>query len=162
MTTASIRTLDRLRQTLASEGEAIAGFVALLKQEQAALSQGQTEGLPALIERKNELAAELGVLANQRNSELSRHGLANDQAGIAAWRAEHPQDEEVPRLWQDILRQAAEAKDLNRLNGELIALHLDHINRALEALRGGHQSLALYGPDGQTTTHKRGRIYSSV
>ena len=61
-----------------------------------------------------------------------------------------------------IMAQAAEARELNRINGELIELHLQHNARALNALRGGSDSLNLYGPDGRSRTVGSARINDSA
>ena len=153
---------ETLGQLLAEEAGAIALFVELLKREQAQLSQGQTDELSALAEQKSTLAARLQRLAGLRSDWLASLGYFADRAGIETWLQQHPQETPVAASWAAIMTQAAEARELNRLNGELIELHLQHNARALNALRGGEDSLDLVGPDGQSRTSGSTRINASA
>lgn len=152
----------RLLQILNSETEAVSLFVVVLKKEQKALAQGNTDALPTLVEEKNVLGGQLATLATQRNVLLAGQGLAGDRPGIEAWCARHLEEKGVAAVWTQVLELAREAKELNRLNGELIALRMQHNARALEALRSGNNPLDLYGPDGQAQTPSRLRINDSV
>lgn len=149
-------------QALAAEADAVAQFVALLKLEQIALTKGSTEALPELAERKGKLGVHLSGLAAQRNAALAGQGLGADRTGIAAWCAKHPSEKKAGQAWAMILALAGEARELIRLNGELITIRMQYNSKALEALRGGNSSLDLYGPDGQATTPGNRRINDAV
>ncbi len=145
-----------------AEVEAVGQFIALLKLEQASLSSGNTDELPAYAEEKLQLASRLNALATQRNGTLARHGFGADRAGVEAWCAEHPADETAAKAWSTILSQAREARELNTMNGELIHIRMQYNAKALEALQGGNNSLDLYGPDGQSKVAGPRRINHSV
>lgn len=149
-------------QTLSAEAEAVRQFVALLKLEQNVLSSGHTDDLPALAEQKSTLALHLNSLATQRNAALAAHGLSADRSGVEAWCAKHPEEKTAGKTWSAILSLAGEARELNRLNGELIQIRMQYNSKALEALQGGRNSLDLYGPDGQSTTPGKRRINDVV
>lgn len=149
-------------QALTAESDAVQQFVELLKLEQSALTKGNTEVLPELAERKSQLAVHLSGLAAQRNAALAAQGLGVDRAGIAAWCAKHPGENKAGKAWAMILALATEARELIRLNGELINIRMQYNSKALEALRGGNSSLDLYGPDGQATTPGNRRINDAV
>jgi flagella synthesis protein FlgN len=144
-----------LLRTVEAESSAVTRFVALLKLEQAALSQGGVDDLVEFANQKSAVANELTLLANQRNTLLAAQGLAADRAGIEAAIAgsikRQPSDTALSRLWSQIILLASEAKELNRLNGELIQIRMQHNSQALEAMQGASRTLHLYGPDGQTT-----------
>lgn len=59
---------------------------------------------------------------------------------------------------------AEEARGLNEANGKLIALRLQHNQRALDVLLAAAKSAATYGPDGQQQTGLpgAGRILGSA
>lgn len=57
---------------------------------------------------------------------------------------------------------AAEAQALNETNGKLIALRIQHNQRALNTLLAAADSAATYGPDGQQTAGLGGRILGSA
>ena len=149
---------DGFLQALAAEVEAVQQFVDLLKIEQTALTQGSTDMLPDLAERKGKLAVQLGRITAQRNAALATQGLPADRAGVAAWCAKHPSDQKAAKAWALILALAAEASELIRLSGELIRIRMQYNSKALEALRSGNSSLDLYGPDGQSTAAGSRRI----
>ena len=151
-----------LRQTVVAEAQTVQRFVDLLKLEQSSLSRGDTDALPAYAEQKIALAAVLNDFAAQRNAALGVLGFNADRAGIEAWCAKHPDEEIAAKAWATVLSLAGEARELNRVNGELIHLRMQFNAKALEALRGGATSLDLYGPDGQATTPGRRRINHSV
>jgi flagella synthesis protein FlgN len=149
-------------QTLKAEGEAIQQFVDLLKLEQTSLSHRNTEDLPKLAEQKSKLAVHLNSLAAQRNASLETQGFGVDRTGIEAWFAKHPNEKAAANAWSRILSLATEARELNRLNGELIRIRMQYTAKALEALQGGKQLLDLYGPDGQSATPNTRRINDAV
>ena len=151
-----------LQQTMVAEAQTVERFVDLLKLEQTSLRSGDTDALPGHTEQKLEFAAQLSEFATQRNAALALLGFNADRAGVEAWCAEHPQEEIAAKAWTSVLALAGEARELNRLNGELIRLRMQYNARALEALRRGASSLDLYGPDGQTATPGRQRINHSV
>lgn len=151
-----------LQQTLVAEAEAVQQFAELLKLEQTSLSSGKTDELPAYAEQKEKLAVRLNTLSAQRNAALAAQGLDADRAGVEAWCAKHPNEKDLAAAWSGILLRAGEARELNRLNGELIQIRMQYNAKALEALQGGNNSLALYGPDGQSTTSGNTRINDAV
>lgn len=150
------------QQTLDAEAKAVQQFIGLLQLEQTALSTGKTDELPALIEKKAGLAARLNALAAQRNQSLAEQGFAADLVGVESWCAKNPQEKNVPDAWQQILSLASEARELNRLNGELIQMRMQYNAKALEALQGGKDSFDLYGPDGQSKSPSKRRISDAV
>jgi len=141
-----------LVQTITAEAEAVQQFVALLEVEQKALSIGDIDHLPLFAEQKSRLAIHLKNLATQRNTSLAVQGFGADRTGVESWCAKYPDEKTASMAWTKILSLASEARELNRLNGELIQMRMHHNAKALEALQGGRNSLDLYGPDGQSTT----------
>ena len=148
--------------TLAAEEYAVSEFVDLLKLEQTALTNGKTDELPAFAEQKNTLAGKLGGLCARRNALLAGEGLGVDRAGVATWCAQHAKEHNAAAAWAHILSLSAEARELMRVNGQLIAMRMQYNSQALEALLGGKNTLDLYGPDGQTTIADSRRINDTV
>lgn len=151
-----------LARGLAEEEALVAQFVAALGREQRALTDGLIDELPLHAEEKTKLAARLTQAAEQRNARLAALGLPADRPGLDAWCAAHPEEKAVSKHWAGILALAAQANALNRLNGELINMRLQHNARALEALQGGRNALDLYGPDGQSKLSGSPRINDAV
>lgn len=145
-----------------AEAKAVGDFIAVLKSEQERLGQGETESLAALAEKKSQIADELTALAKQRNELLAQEGLATDQAGVTEWLTRHPTDTALREKWLCVLDGAREARELNRLNGQIIQIHLQHTAEALEILLSAGRTLDLYGPDGQTASVANRRISESA
>lgn len=150
-----------MRQTIDGEVNLLAQFVALLRREQSSLSQGVADDLPELAEQKNGLVIQLNQLSAQRAVLLGAHGIPATRAGIDAWCAQ-ADDADTTDAWQEVLQLAAEARELNRVNGELIQIRMQFTAKALEALGGAKNSLELYGPDGQSTKAGGRRINDAV
>lgn len=160
-----MRAETTLAQLIGEENQTVEAFAALLREEQTLLSDGEAvdlDRLPALIARKDAVAETLNHIAERRNAALAGLGLSPDRNGIENWITSHPQDSGLLQLWQKTLNLAAEARELNRLNGELIALRLQHNGRALEILQSGGRAPDLYGPDGQYSAAGMRRINDAV
>lgn len=128
----------------------------LLKEEQAQLIAADIDALTALTEEKTRLVTRMSELATERHDALSASGFAASEAGMQAW-LENRQPEELRKAWLALLELARAAKEINRSNGLLIGKHLNRNQSALNALKGGPQGQALYGPNGQSSVTAGGR-----
>lgn len=151
-----------LAEIIAAEADVVSAFVLLLKEEQAALKLGEAEVLPKIIERKSATVDELAPLSTARNAALAGAGLASDRAGIEAWLKKQPNDKAVRQNWEKLQFLAAEAKELNRVNGELVGLHMRHNTEILESLRSKANRQDLYGANGQTAFTAPRKIIDSA
>jgi flagella synthesis protein FlgN len=152
-----------LAQTVDSEIAAAQCFLAFLEREQQMLVKGEVDDLLDLVRQKNKVAAELATLAARRSRLLAASGVASDGAGIAAWFAAHPEETGTRDAWSSLLAVAAQARELNRVNGELIQERLQSNAQALEALLGSNAAAGnLYGPDGQSAPPSTRRISDSA
>jgi flagellar biosynthesis protein FlgN len=155
--------LPRIRDILKSEILALQEFVSLLAQEQVALTEGRTENLPSFSEQKSALAVRINSLAGERDSIMGRIGLPPGKQGVESLIDSLVKDRtSFETLWSKVSSLAIEARELNRLNGELIGIRMQHNSKALEVLLGSQASLDLYGPDGQSTRPGGRRIIDAV
>ncbi|WP_303785414.1 flagella synthesis protein FlgN [Azovibrio restrictus] len=148
-------------QLLAAEISAVQRFVALLKEEEKILRGNQLDALEKLMAEKDRLIEELSRIGEARQGWFAAAGITENRESIEKWL----QTQSNPRLsqaWQALQRLAREAKALNELNGQCIAL-LSHNNRKLlETLRSPRADVGVYGPDGQTSLGPASRISDSV
>jgi flagella synthesis protein FlgN len=135
---------------VADEADLVERFVRLLEEEKTLLAEGRTEDLAAALEEKEELAVRLNELARQRGDHLADDGFSPDRAGMVSWSARRPEQKETIAAWNRTLSLATQAKEINRVNGQLIRLRLQHTGEALEVLLRKESRLNLYGPDGRT------------
>ncbi len=138
--------------TVRDELSLIGTIVELLKQEQRALVAADTDALNAVTPQKSQLVGQMGALARQRHQALAAAGLSADDAAMPAW-LEAQADPAATSLWQDLLAAALIAKELNRVNGMLIAKQLSHNQTILQAMRTpvGAADTGVYGPTGHTS-----------
>lgn len=157
------QTSTSLNSLLAGELTQMGEFIKLLEQEQSALTAGDTETLESLSSTKVALAQALNGVGEARNAILKRAGLPNDRLGVEAWIRSNPKDVAVQRLWNGLKAAVAEARELNLLNGKLIAMRLQHNQQALSALLStSSPQNNLYGPDGQPTQLSGRRIIDAA
>ena len=143
------------------EFRALESFVALLRREQALLSQGSTDALAALAEEKLKAATELADFSASRDSKLIHSGLQPGRAGMDAWTAT-PAGAGYRGQWHRLLELTAEARGLNDTNGKLISIRLQNNQQALSILLAAADQAVTYGPDGQQRAGGSGRSLGSV
>ena len=148
-------------QLIVTEIVAVQRFVALLKQEQAALRDNQLDVLEKLTEEKGTLLEELSRIGQERHQSLLQHGIAENREGVEQW-LQAQQNPKLIQAWKALQQLAREAKTLNELNGQCIALLSNNNRQLLETLTGQHARGTFYGPDGQTSFSSGFRISDSV
>ncbi len=136
--------LNHLTRECASIGE----FLELLDQEAKAMTHGEFAGLPALTERKAQLADQIALVSSQRQSEQVSLGYTADRSGADAVAAAG--GEALQNAWRELRWRAALAHERNYRNGVMIHTHLDFTRQAISFLHAGGQPL--YGPTGAHNT----------
>ncbi|MBL8398949.1 MAG: flagellar protein FlgN [Candidatus Accumulibacter sp.] len=148
--------------TVGAECEMLKMFIGLLERERQLLLAGSVDDLPQLVEEKNGLARQLADLGKRRNHILAGAGWHGETAELEGWLQSQPTESSAIALWSTLRLLAAQARDLNLANGELIRVRLQHNSLALETLLGHAGTPKLYGSDGQSRQHGVGRISFSV
>jgi len=136
----SVQLLAHLSQEYAATGE----FIALLELEAQAMTDGDFGALPALAQRKSQLADQIAELNGQRDKEQLAMGYPAGRVGAQACAASG-----VPALeqaWSDMLALAALAREHSHRNGVMIHTHLDFTRQSISFLQARGQPL--YGADG--------------
>jgi flagella synthesis protein FlgN len=151
-----MQTVDPM-QLLREEQRLMTTLLDVLKQEQQHLVAADIDGLTALTPEKSALVGQMASMARQRHDALGAAGFAPQEAGMTQWIAACG-DNAAAQLWQTLLEQTREAKELNRINGMLINKHMSHTQGALQALRPrAAASSSFYGPSGHATTSTTSR-----
>lgn len=143
------------------EFRALESFVALLRREQALLTEGSTDALAALAEEKLKAATELSDYSASRDAKLIHSGLQSGRAGMDAWTAT-PAGAGYREQWHRLLELTAEARTLNDTNGKLINIRLQNNQQALGILLAAADQAVTYGPDGQQRPGGSGRTLGSA
>jgi flagella synthesis protein FlgN len=154
--------LSGFQGIVASEADFVGQFIRLLEQEKTYLSVGQTEALTGVAGEKERLATKLNDLTQQRARYLLDQGFSPDRQGMESWSNKHPEQKETIAAWNRTLSLSEQAKELNRLNGQLIHLHMQYTGQALDILLRKESRLDLYGPDGRSTTSGISKINDAI
>jgi flagella synthesis protein FlgN len=137
--------------TLNDELALISSLVELMKQEQRHLVGIDIDGLLDLTPQKSQLIQDMAALSARRHRALAALGMAADENGMQAWLTTAGADAQAQ--WQHLLERTAEAKELNRVNGMLIAKQMAHTQTIMQAMRTPTAAAdnSVYGPNGQTS-----------
>lgn len=141
-----------LNSHLRQQYESLERLVAILSDEQKALSEGKVDGklLQQLAVEKQDLFASLESLEETRKDYQKQSGYGDSSAG-ARKLAEMSNCREA---WGMVLALTERASHLNTLNGELIQHRLEHNQHMLNIIREASGG-SLYGPDGQANPKAR-------
>jgi len=140
----------------------VSRFLALLGQEQEALKSANPTALPEIGREKNLLVEQLNSIEAERNRALGEPYARQGKNGMLAWLAAHADATECGTLWQELLAQAQEARQMHQLNAGLLALHINKTNEALAILTRHNNDHTLYGANGQTAAYTGSRIVDSA
>lgn len=140
----------------------ISRFVALLKEEQAALKLADAAALPEISTAKIALVEQLNALEIERRSTLGIFGEEKTRQAMIEWLAKHPENKTAAVNWEKLLNFAREAKELHELNARLVGLHLQQTTDALAILTRQSTERALYGSNGQAGQYTGSRIVDSA
>jgi len=139
--------------TLQDEQQLMSFMLTLLKKEQASLVDAHADGVAEVTQSKSDVVAQLAALARQRHAALADAGFDEGETGMEPWLAASG-DATARATWDALLDCTRSAKELNRVNGMLVARQLAHNQTVLNAMRtpaGGNEAAGgLYGPGGQT------------
>lgn len=142
-----IGSVGDLARSLAEETAELGGLLALLKEEQQALQARDIERVFSFAVAKTERLAALAAIDSARGEFLLAHGLPKDPAGMERLLGS---TSGLSAMWRRLLACAAQARQINAVNGKLIAAQLRFVGAALAALQPTAAHPACYGADGLT------------
>ena len=148
-----------LARLIQEERTGLQGFIALLRREEALLIATQIDALASLAEEKTALYRTLQRLSDERVVMFARLGAAVNDANIRVVLADLP---DALGAWQEVVSLAAEARERNRVNGQLITERLQNNQQALSVLLAAAEHPQIYGPDGQSRPTSSGRLFGSA
>ncbi len=149
----------RLARLIADERRGMPGFVALLQREEALLVASQIDALATLADEKTALYRALQRLSDERIVMFSRLGAKVSNENIRIVLANAP---EALAAWDEVVALAGEAKERNRVNGQLITERLQNNQQALSTLLAAAEHPQIYGPDGQSRPTAASRNFGSA
>jgi len=133
---------------LHAEKSCVEEFLAVLDQEEHAMTNARFGELGAITDQKIDLLDRMATLDRQRETAQVALGFEPGPAGADA--AAAAAGEPTRQAWTALLELADEAKARNLRNGSMVHTHLDFTQRALHFLQSSVQ--LFYGPDGARKT----------
>ena len=128
-------------------------LVSLLSKEQLSLVNMDIDVIEDILDEKSELIQQITESSQARHQALGKAGYDANENGMATWVRANAQPKEEA-AWQAFQKQLAQAKELNRVNGQMINQHFKRNQQTLNLLQGKSPNAAagVYGPNGQTST----------
>lgn len=124
---------DALLRCIEQQSALVREFIQTLEAESTLLLETTpNDTLEALTARKNEYAQRLADLDRDRAQHLGRLGFGSDRDGVEAAIFAHPT---LRDPFDTLLQLAAQARELNQQNGQIIDIFLASNRRAIDTLR---------------------------
>ncbi len=143
-----------LKPILAAELDASKALHTLLMQERTALIEADLDNINQTIAKKQTLIMQLEQLNRQREAMLQAAGFPKDKDGLDAYIENQATDErEDLKQMVTAVREAAHAcRDYNQINGGIVNVNRQYLQKAISILRGRDMNVAAYGPGGEYTS----------
>jgi flagella synthesis protein FlgN len=151
-----------LRTVVRAEVEGHRALLDVLAVEQRALREGDAEAVIAAAGTKQKHVRELEALARQRIELFLAAGISIQPTGLDVGPVPPALAHGLRDDWSQLIKVAAEAQRVNRLNGRLIARHRRHCETALAALMQADGQCAGYKADGQPDRPSAGRALAAA
>lgn len=136
--------MNPLEQALDDLREALARFVALLERETAALTEGRTDDLTAVVSEKTQCS---GIVNTAWNRLVIASGV--DVGKGDSLDARFAGSAPLQAAWREVRHLAEQAERLNHGNSVLIEAQLQRTRQALDVLQTAANRGALYGANGR-------------
>lgn len=137
-----------MSKVLTQELDASKQLMQLLATEKTAITDRDIPAFEEVIEMKRSLLERLARHEQERIQLLESNGMKHAPDSMDRFIQASQDDGKLPDLWQRLQSTAADCRELNRHNHQLVELFSAHTNKALRALRGETTEENVYGPDG--------------
>lgn len=140
-----------VQQMIAQDTNATEQLKNLLLQERELLEQREHDGLPAIVEQKDQLLDALAHNAKQRQQLLQSLGLKTTAQSWDDLLSAHSALAPLRESWKSLTASFSECQRLNDINGKMIARSKQTLGNLLNILRGQVAAPQLYTQSGVTT-----------
>jgi flagellar biosynthesis protein FlgN len=138
-------------------------LVMLLTKEQTSLVNMDIDVVERIIDEKSMVIQKITEATKIRHQALGKAGFDANENGMVSW-VRANEDKKIHATWADFQKKLTQAKELNRVNGQVINQHFKRNQEALNVLHGkaANAGSSVYGPNGQTSTHSMMRASLSA
>lgn len=139
-------------------------LVSMLSKEQDALVSIDIDEVESILDQKSKLIQTIANATKVRHKALAQAGYDANENGMVAWLRAND-SKPMHAQWDAFQQQLAQAKELNRVNGQVINQHFKRNQQLISQLQGKAVNAGaggVYGPNGQTTSSSHTRSMLSV
>ena len=143
--------LQQLNSILKAEKDAATSLLALLKNEREALSESDAEIMDEMSVKKQPFIVRLEQLGRQREGILQAEGFPAGKDGLEAFIANQQTTEAsaLNKLVKALRSIALACKEHNQINGSIVNVNRQYLQKAMSILRGRDVAASSYGPGGE-------------
>ena len=138
----SMTPAQQLRSTLQAELQLAQQLAVILETERTALTEANSDVLDQCVRAKHPLIKQLEQLGRQRDLILKTAGFPAGKQDAAA----------LSKLINQLKLQAAHCREHNQINGGIVNVNRQYLQRALSIMRGRDPEVSAYGPGGEYTS----------
>ncbi|NOQ93845.1 MAG: flagellar protein FlgN [Methylophaga sp.] len=150
----AMTSLQQIQSILQAELDTASQLLVLLKGERNALTESNADVMNEMSAKKQPLLVKLEQLGRQRESVLQTAGFSSGKEGLEAF-VENQTAQDAHRLNRvlDSLREAAQGcRENNQINGGIVNVNRQYLQKAMSILRGRDVNPSSYGPGGEYTS----------
>ncbi|PCJ31076.1 MAG: flagellar biosynthesis protein FlgN [Gammaproteobacteria bacterium] len=147
----AMTSFQQMRSILIAEKETAMQLLSLLEGERDALTKSDSAMIDASTAKKQPLVVKLEKLGRQREMVLASEGFSSGKEGLEAF-IENQTGQNATGLTNIVssLKIIAKAcKTHNQINGGIVNVNRQHLQRAMNLLRGRESHPTSYGPGGE-------------
>mgnify|MGYP000308832559 CR=1 FL=1 len=150
----TMTSFQQLHSILLAEQETASQLLVLLTGERDALTESNADVMNQMSAKKQPLIVSLEQLGRQREAVLQTAGFSSGKEGLEAFiENQTEQDSHSLNIILKSLRLAAKAcHDNNQINGSIVNVNRQYLQKAMSILRGRDVNPNSYGPGGEYTS----------
>jgi len=143
--------LQQLHSILKAEHDTASQLLAILKGERDSLTGSDSEVMNDMAAKKQPLVVNLEQLGRQREAVLQAAGFSSGKDGLEAF-IENQSERDSQGLYKllSALKVVAKAcRENNQINGGIVNVNRQYLQKAMSILRGRDVNPSSYGPSGE-------------
>jgi len=147
----AITSLQQLQSLLQAEQNVTSQLLEILTEERDSLRMSDANVMDMMTVKKQPLVLQLEQLGRQREALLQREGFSVDKEGLKAFIANqtHQDAQMLNNILQDLRVMVNACRDNNQINGGIVNVNRQYVQRAMDMLRGRDLNASSYGPGGE-------------
>ncbi|MDO8826816.1 flagella synthesis protein FlgN [Methylophaga sp.] len=145
---------QQLRSVLQSELNVAAQLAELLAAEREALAVSSIDSINDINNKKQPLIIKLEQHGRQRDALLTTSGFPTGKQGLEAFIDNQNEEDSVAlnQLIKSLKIIAKNCQQTNQVNGGIVSINRQYLQRAISVLRGRDPESSAYGPGGEYTS----------